>query len=130
MTATDTARGMIEDDDGGAAVTVFDASADEGDAISFTVRLDQAVTGGFNVTPSFAGGTATKGADYTANTAAVSFAGNAGETQTFTVATTEDTDAEHDETFTVSLAVSGTSETVTATDTATGTIRDDDNVPR
>ena len=40
--------------------------------------------------------------------------------------TTEDTDKEHHETFTVSLAVSETSATVTSSDTATGTITDDD----
>ena len=45
--------------------------------------------------------------------------------QTFTVATTEDADEEPDETFTVSLAVSGTQASVTAIDTATGTITDD-----
>ena len=40
--------------------------------------------------------------------------------------TTDDTEAEEDETFTVGLSVSGTSHTVTATATATGTILDDD----
>ena len=126
VTATDTATGTITNDDGSAAVTIEDASADEGDAITFTVTLDEAVSGGLTVTPSFTDGTAAKGTDYTENTAGLSFTGTAGETQTFTVSTTEDTDEENDETFTVSLAVSGTSVTVTATDTATGTIRDDD----
>ena len=129
VTATDTATGTIFDDDTGAvaaAVTIGDASADEGDSLTFTVTLNDAVSGGFQVTPGFSGGTATKGADYTANTAALAFAGNAGEQHTFTVATTEDADDEANETFTVSLAVSGTTATVTATDTATGTIIDDD----
>ena len=132
VTATDTATGTIHstllkspsDDD--AAVTIGDASAEEGDAITFTVTLDKAVSGGLTVAPSFTDGTATKGTDYTENTAALSFTGTAGETQSFTVATTEDTDVEADETFTVSLTVSGTSATVTASDTATGTITDDD----
>ena len=132
VTATDTATGTITDDDGEddtttLAVTVADATASEGESMTFTVTLDQAVSGGLTVTPSFTDGTATEGTDYTANTAALSFAGTAGETQTFTVATTEDADVEDDETFTVGLAVSGTSETVTATDTATGTITDDDS---
>ena len=125
VTATDTATGTITNDDVAPAVTIADASAAEGDAITFTVTLDKAVSGGFTVTPSFTDGTATEGADYTANTAALSFTGSAGETQTFTVATTEDTDEEPDETFTVGLTVSGAS--VTATDTATGTITDDDD---
>ncbi len=130
VTATSTATGTILDDDGGttgnATVTIADASADEGDAITFTVTLDQAVAGGFAVTPSFTDGTATSGADYNENTAALTFAGTAGETQTFTVATTDDEVVEVDETFVVGLSVSGASETVTATSTATGTIRNDD----
>ena len=79
----------------------------EGDSLTFTVTLDQAVSGGLTVTPSFTDGTATNGTDYTGNTAGITFAGTAGETKTFTVATTEDTDAEGDETFTVGLTVSG-----------------------
>ena len=115
-----------DDDDAAPAVTIADVSAAEGDGITFTVRLDKAVSGGLTVTPSFTDGTATKGTDYTENTAGLSFAGTKGETQTFTVSTTDDTDSEPDETFTVGLAVSETTETVTATDTATGTILDDD----
>ena len=126
VTATDTATGTIIDNDGETTVTVTDASADEGGSLTFTVTLNKAVSGGLTVTPSFTDGTATKGTDYTENTAALTFTGDAGETQTFTVATTQDTDDEPDETFTVGLSVSGTSATVTATDTATGTIVDDD----
>ena len=122
VTATDTATGTINDDDS-AAVTIADASANEGDGITFTVTLDKAVQDGLKVTPSFTDVTATKGTDYTENTTALTFTGTAGEKKTFTVATTEDTAVEADETFTVSLAVSGTSLTVTATDTATGRSR-------
>ena len=78
------------------------------------------------VTPSFSDGTATGGSDYTENTVALSFAGTAGETQTFSVSTSEDTDIEDNETFTVGLSVSGTADDVTATDTAIGTITNDD----
>ncbi|MDE0679063.1 MAG: hypothetical protein OXI11_02450, partial [Gammaproteobacteria bacterium] len=91
--------------------------------------LDRAVPGGLTVTPDFTDGTAAKGVDYTENTTALTFAGTAGETQTFTVATTEDALAEGDETFTVGLTVSGTAVTVTAEDTATGTIDDNDQPP-
>ena len=115
ITATDTATGTIRNDDIAPALTIGDASADEGDGITFTVTLDKAVSDGLTVTPSFTGGTATKGTDYTENTAAISFTGTAGETQTFTVATTNDAAAEPDETFTVSLAVSDTAAIVTAT---------------
>ena len=125
VTVDGPAIGTIIDDDS-ATVTIADASATEGDAITFTATLDKAVVGGFTVTPSFTDGTATKGTDYTENTTALTFAGTAGETQTFTVATTEDSDDESIESFTVDLSVSGTSLPVTATETATGTIDDDD----
>ena len=112
-----------------ATVTIADASADEGDALSFTVTLDNAVPDGLTVTPSFTDGTATNGTDYTANTNALNFTGTAGETQTFTVSTTEDTDVEDNETFTVGLTASGTTHSITASDTATGTINNDDSAP-
>ena len=127
VTATDTATGTITDDDGALAeVTIEDVSAAEGDSLTFTVTLDNAVTGGLTVTPSFTDVSATEGTDYTENTSALTFTGTANETKTFTVTTTEDTAVEADETFTVSLAVSGATATVTATDTATGTITNDD----
>ena len=80
--------------------------------------------GGLTVTPSFTDVTATEGTDYDENTAGLSFTGNANETQTFTVSTTQDSVVEGSETFTVGLAVSGTTLTgsITSTDTGTGTI--------
>ena len=125
VTATDTGTGTITDDDS-AAVTVDDAKAEEGDSITFTVTLSAAVQGGIEVTPSFTDVSAVEGTDYDDNTATLTFAGTANETKTFTVSTTEDAVREPDETFTVDLTVSGTTLTVTATDTATGTIEDDD----
>ncbi len=110
-----------------AAVLIGNATATEGSPLTFTVELDQAVSGGLTVTPIFTDGTATEGDDYTENTAALAFTGTAGETQTFTVATTDDALVEGDEVFTVGLTVSGTTTTVTATDTGTGTITDNDN---
>ena len=125
LLAAYTYTGTITDDDG-AAVTINDASADEGDAMTFTVTLSEAVQGGLTVTPSFTDGTAIEGMDYTETTAALTFTGMANETQTFTVKTTEDTVVEGAETFTVGLSVSGTSHSVTSTDTGAGTINDDD----
>ena len=109
-----------------ATLTIGDASATEGDPLTFTATLDRAVSGGLTATPTFADGTATRGIDYTENGAALAFAGAAGETRSFAVATTDDDLVEGDETFTVGLTVSGTTETVAATDTGTGTITDDD----
>ena len=89
-------------------MTIADASASEGDSISFTVTLSKAVSGGLKVTPSFTDVTATEGTDYTENTTALTFTpARLGETKSFTVATTEDAVAEAGETFTVGLAVSG-----------------------
>ena len=111
-------------------MTIADASADEGDAITFTVTLDKAMPGGITVTPSFTDGTATNGTDYTENTAALAFLGTSGETRNITVSTTEDLFAEGDETFTVSLAVTaslaGNTYNLATNATATGRIIDDD----
>ena len=125
VTATDTGTGTINDDDR-ATVSVSDASATEGSSLTFTVTLDKAVAGGLTVTPSFTDGTAVQGSDYAANTTGLSFTGTAGESQTFSVSTTQDALLESAETFTVGLSVSGTSISVTAPDTGTGTIDDDD----
>ena len=128
VTSTDTGTGTINDDDS-AAVTINDASADEGDDMTFTVTLGQAVQGGLTVTPGFTDGTAVEGTDYTENTAALTFTGTANETRTFTVSTTEDALVEGAETFAVGLSVSNAPSGVTATDTGAGIINDDDDAP-
>ena len=58
--------------------------------MTFTVTLHRAVQGGLTVTPGFSDVTATANRDYTPNTAALRFAGRAGERQTFRVLTIED----------------------------------------
>ena len=65
--------------------------------------------------------------DYDNVVATLNFAGTAGETQQFTVATLDDVIVEPTETFTVSLNASDP--LVTATDTGTGTLTDNDLVP-
>ena len=113
--------GVIEDDDR-AEVTVSDASAEEGGELTFTVVLDKAVQGGLTVTPAFTDGSAVEGSDYTEDTAALAFAGSAGETQTITVPALEDEVVEPEETFTLALGVSGAPPGVTAGEAGTGTI--------
>ena len=127
VTDTDEATGTIDNDDS-AEVTIADADADEGESMTFTVTLDEAVQGGLTVTPDFTDVTAVEGTDYDENTAAITFTGTKGETQTFTVSTTEDAVLEADETFTVGLTASGapTGTSVTDTDEATGTVNNDD----
>ena len=126
VTATDTGTGTINNDDN-ATVTINNASATEGDDITFTVTLNKAVQGGLTVTPSFTDGTAIEGTDYDENTTALNFTGTANETKTFTVSTDEDAVLEANETFTVGLSVSNAPSGVTATDTGTGTINNDDS---
>ena len=127
---SDTATGTINDNDT-AALTVADVAATEGGGLLFTVTLNNAVQGGFNVNVSLGGGSATGGgaplsvpSDYDNVVSALTFAGNAGEPQTFTVATLDDAVVEGVETFGVSLAAS--TSLVDDSDTATGTINDND----
>ena len=124
LTVTGTSVAITDDDS--AELTVNNANEEEGDSLTFTVTLDNAVEGGLTVTPGYTNGTAGD-ADYTANRAALNFTGTLDETKTFTVKTTEDAVVEADETFTVGLTVSNAPAGVTATDTGTGTIGNDDN---
>ena len=129
LNITGTAIGTIINDDT-AALTIADVSLTEGNAgtsiMTFTVTLSNTVQGGFTVNYATANGTAnTADNDYVASTGTLTFAGTAGETETFTVTINGDTKVEANETFTVSLnTVSNTA--VTITDTATGTINNDD----
>lgn len=112
-----------------AAVTVNNAVAIEGESLTFTVTLDNAVQGGLTVDVTLTDVTATGGpaplvspVDYDNVVSQLSFAGTAGETKQFTVATLDDGVAEGQETFTVTLSASNPS--VNDSDTATGTIND------
>ena len=121
-----TGRGTITDDDAAPTLSVADASAAEGVAVSFTATLSAAsektVTATWTATRNTAESTDLTGA----LTGTLTFA--AGDlTKTFTVATTEDTVDEDDETFTVAL--SGLSNATLTGGTATGTIEDDDEPP-
>ncbi|WP_343990522.1 Calx-beta domain-containing protein, partial [Kangiella japonica] len=122
-TASDTVT--ITDNDA-ASVTIEDVTVNEatGNA-TFTITLNGSVAGGTDVTYSFTDGTATGGnTDYDSTSGSVTFAGTDGETQTFNVVITNDAIVEGDETFTVNLSASNA--LVTDTDTAIGTITNDD----
>jgi hypothetical protein len=86
----------------------------------------------FDVNVSFTNVTATGGPaplaapeDYANDAVVLNFAGNAGETQQFTVTTLDDALLEGSETFTVNL--SATDPLVDDADTGTGTITDNDS---
>ena len=123
----------LTDNDGQPSFAVADASAAEGDAITFTVTrtgaMDNAVSVKWNTKADTSdGANAASGSDYTAMTTAtkLDFAKGVG-TQTFTVATTEDTLNEGNETFLVELT--GAEGGTITTAEATGTINDDDAAP-
>ena len=125
LPADPTATGTIIDDDQ-AALTIADAGADEGDDITFTVTLDPVSSREVKVdwATSVASGDTAVQADFTADSGTLTFA--AGDSsKTFTVATTEETTLEQDETFTVTLS-DASEATLPAVPTATGTIGDDD----
>ncbi len=112
-----------------AAVTIADASLNEADGtVTMTATLDNVVQGGFDVTITSADGTASQtDGDYTAVSETLTFAGTAGETQTFTVTVADDAILEANETITLSQGSLSTSAAVDITDGATVTINNDDN---
>ena len=120
---TTSVTGTITNDDT-ATLSIADVTVAEGGGLLFTVSLDNAVQEAFDVNVSFTDGSATGGTDYDNTAVTLNFAGNASETQQFTVTTTNDALVEGTENFTVSLTAMNA--LVTASDTATGTITSDD----
>ncbi|MFY0602133.1 MAG: hypothetical protein JXR03_20830, partial [Cyclobacteriaceae bacterium] len=122
--ATDGATATITDNDA-AALTIGDVAVTEGGTFTFEIALDNNVQGSFDVDVTFTDGTATgSGTDYDSTPQVVSFSGNAGETQTFTVTTNDEAILESTESFTVNL--SSQNPLVNDSDNAIGTINDDD----
>ena len=127
-----TATGTIVNDDVIGAFAIADASAAEGDAVTFTVTHTPAATQQVTVdwATSVATGDTAAQTDFTAGSGTLTFA--VGDTsKTFTVATVEDTSVESSETFTATLSNVGPAgaATLPADATATGTITDDDTPP-
>ena len=121
---SDTAIGTINDNDS-AALTVGDVAVTEGGSLVFSVTLDKAVQGAFSVDVGLANDTATGGVDFDNSAVTLNFTGAAGETKQFTVTTTDDAVLEGAETFVVSLTASNG--LVDDSDTAIGTINDNDS---
>jgi len=124
----------LTDDDAAPSFAIADASAAEGEAITFTVTRSGATGEVATVKwttaddPAEGARQATAGADYTAVSTARTLSFAAGDTQkTFTVATAADILTEGDETFVVKL--SDATGAAIADGTATGTITDDDTAP-
>ena len=111
---------------GPTTVNVADASATEGAALTFAVSLSEAISQRVTVQYATAGGTATSGTDFTAVSNTLTFAANE-TSKTVTVATTDDSVGERDETFTLTL--SNPTNAALGDATATGTINDNDTSP-
>lgn len=129
--ANDTHTLTIQDDDPLPTLTVADVTVDEGDSGTvdavFTVTLSAASGRAVTVAYATSDGTArTADGDYQARSGTLSFA--AGETtKTVTVPVQGDTRDEADETF--ELGLSDPSNATVTTNSATGTITDDDPLP-
>ncbi len=121
-----TATGTIEDNDDPPTLSVADASAEEGNSVTFTATLSAASGQMVTATWTASSDTAASG-DLTGTlSGSLTFAPGV-LTKTFTVGTREDTIDEDDETFTVTL--SNLSNATLTGGTATGTIDDDDEAP-
>ncbi len=120
----------VSDDEEPVRFTIADASADEGQAITFNVtRLGAAgaaATVDWSTVDDTDGSYPASAGDYTAQTTAQTLSFAAGETRkTITVQTTQDTLDEEDETFLVKLSAPSTGTSI-GDGTATGKITDDD----
>ena len=108
-------------------ITIGDASAAEGDSLTFTVSVSPTHSSAITLSYETVDGTAISHADvddYTAASRTVTIpAGDS--SATITIATTEDSDIEINDEFTVVISNPPTGVTI-ADDTATGTIRNDD----
>ena len=119
-----TATGTINDNDESLpSVSVSGASAGEGEAVAFTVSLSPASSQQVTVGYATSDGTAAAGSDYTAQSGTLTFAANE-TSKTVSIATTDDSVDEENETFTLTLS-SPTNATL-GDATATGTINDND----
>ena len=107
-------------------VSVSDASATEGGAVEFQVSLSAASSQQVTVQYATSGGTATSGTDFTSESGTLTFGTNE-TTKTVSVSSTDDAVDEDDETFTLTL--SSPANATMGDATATGTIRDDDDLP-
>ena len=130
------ATGTITDDDTAPVLTVADLAADEGEPINFVVTLTATDATTIPATVAYTTkdadpASAKVGTDYTMESGTLTFTVGGPTTQTVTVETIENTnDVNADLTFTLELSspVNATFTTITdETETATGTITDDDD---
>ncbi len=121
------ASGTITDNDAAASVSVADATATEGNNLSFVVSLSNAASSAITVDYVTSNGTAEAGSDYTSASGTLTF--SAGETsKTVTVTTLDDDYIETSEALT--LALSNATGGATISDSSgIGTIADNEGNP-
>lgn len=122
--------GTINDDDN-ASIAINDIIVNEGDGTAtLTITLTGAnVSGGFSVPYTFANGSATDPADYTAagsTSSPINFAGNINETQQITIPIINDSDIEGDHNFFVNLGTVSSALVSTSDNQGEVTIQDND----
>jgi hypothetical protein len=122
---------IIDDESGLPTLTIANASTQEGNsgskAMTFTVTLSQPSTQAVTVKYATANGTASSASDYTEANGTLTFAPNETE-KTITVNVTGDTTHETNETLFVNL--SNANNALLGDNRATGTIEDDDDLPK
>ena len=118
----------------GPTLSIADVAVDEdaGTAVFTVTHTGLATAGAFTADYAITAVTATEGVDYTTGsglyTGTLNFDGTVGDTDQITVLITDDLDFESTETFTLSFSTVSDG-TVDITDTATGTINDNENIP-
>ncbi|CAM4320006.1 DUF6923 family protein [Zobellia nedashkovskayae] len=122
---SDTATGTIIDNDGSPTIIIDDASAIEGNNVSFPVTLSNASTTDITLTFTFTNGRADDDDYTTSNIQATIPAGTT--SINIDVPTTDDTFDELDEDFTISILSVDAGTVGDTSDTAIGTIIDDDD---
>ncbi len=107
--------------------SIDDVTVTEGGQAQFTVSLDKTWTNDVTLTWSTSDGSATAGADYTGQNSQTLTIPTGQQSAMLTVQTTEDSEDENDETFTVTL--SNPANATLGDDTGEATIEDNDDAP-
>ncbi|QWX84434.1 right-handed parallel beta-helix repeat-containing protein [Cellulophaga sp. HaHaR_3_176] len=113
----------------GPTISINDVTVDEDDgSATFTATSNGASLGSsFTVNYQTVNGSATAGGDYTSISGTMTFNGNVGDTETFTVPILDDTNLENTETFIIQMT-SASSLSVNISDTGTGSILDNESI--
>ncbi len=109
------------------SINDVDVNENDGNAVFTVVHTGANANGPFTVNYQTVDGTAIAGSDYTAQSGVLLFNGMAGDTETISVPILDDTVFENPENFTMEL-INSSDVTIDISDTATGTIIDDDAI--